>query len=235
MKLKNVISTFLCTIFAATCLVVPVSADSNEQYIYKFLINTAGFNTAAASGILANIEKESSFNPTALEGGYTWESGGGYGICQWTNTPRTSSKGRRTNLVNWCNSNGYNYKTLDGQLNFLIYELKTSYASVYKTLKAVPNTADGAFVAGFTWCHDFEVPSGYNKGTSDMRGNISKYTYWPKYSGQSLTRTTGKYKVLANPTLNVRASATTSSKKLGTVSYNSIVNVTKVSGDWHRL
>lgn len=232
MKLKKLLSVAFCVIFIAANLIVPVSADSNEQYIYKFLTKTAGFNTAAASGILANIEKESSFNPTALEGGYTWESGGGYGICQWTNTPRTSSTGRRTRLVTWCTQNGYDYKTLDGQLNYLTYELKAYYPSVYRTLSSVPNTADGAFTAGYAWCHDFEIPAGYNKGVSDVRGNIAKYIYWPKYSGENITRPIGKYKVLANPQLNIRKSATTSSIKLGTVPYNTIVEVTSISNGW---
>ena len=161
-----------------------VSAATNEKIIYDFLVGNLGFNAAGACGVLANIEKESGFNPNLLEHGYTWESGGGYGICQWTNTPRTSSKGRRTNLVNWCNSNGYNYKALDGQLQFLKHELETNVRpGVYSYIKDVQNSADGAYDSGWKWCYSFETPAGYNTGVSVTRGNYAKTKYWPKYRG----------------------------------------------------
>ncbi len=159
-------------------------AASNEEIIYNFLKNELGLNTAAACGVLANIEKESNFRPNLLEGGYTWASGGGYGICQWTNTPRTSSSGRRTNLVNFCNSRGYDYTSLTGQLYFLKYELETNVKpGVYSYLKGVPNTAQGAYDAGYKWCYSFEVPYNYKTGGSETRGNYARNKYWPKYSG----------------------------------------------------
>ena len=53
-------------------------ASTNEEYCYNYLVNNMGLNTAAASGLLANFEQESSFNPT-LSG----DSGSSYGLCQW--------------------------------------------------------------------------------------------------------------------------------------------------------
>ena len=114
--MKKVISV-LCSLFLLLSLIsfVPIAIDvqavSNEQMIYEYLVNDLGLNTAAACGVLANIEKESGFRPDLMEKGYTWDQGAGYGICQWTNYPRTSGTGRRTNLVNWCSSNGYDYKS----------------------------------------------------------------------------------------------------------------------------
>ena len=144
------------------------SKASNEAIIYNFLKNEMGLNTAAACGVLANIEKESNFRNDVIEYGYTWETGGGYGICQWTNSPRTSNSGRRTNLVNWCNDNGYDYTSINGQLYYLKYELNTSYYYKYVTSKllSVANTAQGAYNAAYIWCYYFEVPAGYNTGVS---------------------------------------------------------------------
>ena len=69
------------------------------------------FNSAAACGILANMNAESTgLVPDQEEIG----GGGGYGICQWTDT-------RRDDLVEWCENNGYDYTTLEGQLWFFRY------------------------------------------------------------------------------------------------------------------
>ncbi len=156
------------------------AATSNETVIYNFLVEEIGFNTAAATGILANIYKESSFRHNVIEYGYTWENGGGYGICQWTNYPRTSSTGRRTDLVNWCSQNGFSYKTLEGQLNFFKYELTTKYQEVYNYLKSQPNSANGSYESARFFCLEFEKPSG--SSVSNDRGELARDTYWPKYS-----------------------------------------------------
>lgn len=188
LKTKKWLSMLLSLLLIATIAspaVITAQAVSNEQAIFNFLTNDMGLNTAAACGVLANIEKESIFRNDVLEYGYTWASGGGYGICQWTNSPRTSSTGRRTNLVNWCNNNGYDYTSLNGQLHYLQYELNTSYYYnlVTKKLINASNDASGAYTAGYYWCYYFEVPAGYNTGVSETRGNLAKNTYWPKYSG----------------------------------------------------
>ena len=185
-RIFSFITSFLMILSTITYFpTITASALSNEETIYNFLKSECGLNTAAACGVLANIEKESNFNPDLIEGGYTWSSGGGYGICQWTNSDRTSSSGRRTNLVNWCSSNGYNYKTIDGQLHFLKHELETSYTGVYNHLKNVSNDGNGAYSAGYKWCYSFEVPAGYDKGVSVTRGNLAQSKYWPKYSNQN--------------------------------------------------
>lgn len=86
-------------------------AASNEEIIYSFLRNDMGFNVAVSCGILANIYEESKFNPNLYGDGGT-----SYGICQWHNS-------RMNNLINYCNNNGYDYRSLTGQLFFMKYEL----------------------------------------------------------------------------------------------------------------
>lgn len=83
-----------------------------QERVWNFL-RAEGFSAAAAAGIMGNIEVESGFDATIEEIGNAI----GYGLCQW-------SYERRTNLVNWCNNNGRDYTTVEGQLAYLIYELE---------------------------------------------------------------------------------------------------------------
>ncbi len=139
---------------------------SNEQKCYLFLTREMGLNTAAASGILANIYKECSFNPDA---GSSY-----YGICQW-------GGGRLSNLKSFCSSNGYSVSSLEGQLRFLAYELSNSYPSVLSDLQAVANTPDGAYDAGYLFCYDFERPAN-RVSSSETRGALARDTYFPRYA-----------------------------------------------------
>ena len=84
-------------------------------------------------------------------------------------------------MKNYCNKNNLDWHSLEGQLSYLVYELKTSYPGVYKTLKNVPNTRQGAYDAAYKWTVDFEVPaSRYKRG--EQRGNAAMKSYWDKYS-----------------------------------------------------
>lgn len=139
-----------------------------ERDIYWFLREEMGLNTAAASGILANIEYESAFQTDI------WGDGGtSYGICQW-------HASRFDNLRLFCTSRGLNYQSLEGQLRFLQYELKTTYLELYGRLLHVDDTADGAYQAGYWWCVIFERPvEPERKGV--IRGNQAELKYFRRY------------------------------------------------------
>ncbi|MBP3442046.1 MAG: hypothetical protein J6L62_04505 [Clostridia bacterium] len=162
----------LITVFSSVAVSGSAAAPTNNtvKTIYNFLIDEMGLNSAAACGVLANIEKESDFNPQ-LYG----DNGTSYGICQWHN-------GRFDNLKSYCNKNGYSWKTLEGQLHFLKYELETQKSTTGYILDKldVPNTAQGAYTAGYNWCYYFERPS--NKtAKSETRGTNARDVYWPVY------------------------------------------------------
>lgn len=96
-----------------------VSGNTTEEKIWNFL-RAQGFSAAAAAGIMGNMYAESGCQPDITEvNGY-----GGYGLCQWT-------FGRKTDLMNWCANNGYDYKSLEGQLNFMMYEYELPYYSQF--------------------------------------------------------------------------------------------------------
>ncbi len=155
-----------------------VTGRANETTIYNYIRNTMGLNEAAACGMLANIQNESGFNPTAEGDNYT-----SYGICQW-------HASRKESLKNYCSKNSLDYRTLDGQLKYLEYELKNSFAGVWNHLRTTENTADGAYDAGAYWCAYFEKPAGYGEWKNGVliygsvtiaRGNLAKNTYWAEY------------------------------------------------------
>jgi len=171
---KRVISILLSLLVIfqiGLCCVPTTLAASTRDLIYDFLKAEIGYNTAVACGILANIEKESNFNPT-LYG----DHGSSYGICQWHAT-------RFTALKDYCNENGYNWKNLNGQLQYLKYELTVKNKKFHAKMKAYPNTADGAYNAAYLWCYDFEIPANRAQKAVE-RGNTAANKYWPLYSGE---------------------------------------------------
>lgn len=140
--------------------------SENQAKIYRFLREELELNKAAASGVLANIESESNFSTVALGDGGT-----SYGLCQW-------HAGRFSNLVNWCRGNGYDYHLLEGQLAYLKQELEGGYRGVLEYLRQVPDTARGAYQAGYYWCMHYEIPSD-TVNRSIYRGKVAMERYFP--------------------------------------------------------
>lgn len=170
---KVLLTAITLVIFAA---IVPLSASAstsnNKTEVYKQLTTKLNLNSAAACGIMANIERESDFNSKLVITDSNGRLSGG--LCQWNG-------GRFANLQNYCNKNGLDYLSIDGQIAYLLHELKSSsYGYIYDYLKGVSNDADGAYDAAWYWCYYFEIPS--NRATkADERGyNAAKY-YWPVY------------------------------------------------------
>lgn len=141
---------------------------SVEKTIYRFMTEKMGLNTAAACGILANVERECDFriNLTSYDGGY--------GIVQWTGA-------RNRNLKSWCKKNDYDYQSIEGQLCFLEYELEDEYPKILKKLRQIENSPEGAYEAAYYFCYNFEIPANRTQN-SVRRGNIAKNTYWKKYA-----------------------------------------------------
>ncbi len=139
---------------------------SNEEIIFLFFTQIAGYSEAAACGIMANMKKESGFRPDAVS------SGGGYhGLCQW-------SKTRFQTISDYCDKYGFDPYSLEGQLNYMMHELATT--AYGKNLAQYENTAQGAYDAGYYFCYNYERPS--NKAAkSEERGSLAKNTYWAKY------------------------------------------------------
>ncbi len=147
---------------------------TNEENTFYYLVEQMGLCEAAAVGVLANIKAESNFNPNAMgdKVGDTYTS---YGICQWHNN-------RWNTLKIFCATMEEDWESLEGQLKYLQYELEHNYKHVLNALKAVDNTPEGAYKAGYVFCAKFEIPAN-TEVKADYRGRVARDTFWPKYGG----------------------------------------------------
>lgn len=175
---KVLLTAITLVIFAA---IVPLSASAstsdNKDKVFNLLTTKLDLNPAAACGVMANIEKESNFNPNLIITDSNGLPSGG--LCQWNG-------GRFNNLRNYCRNFGYDYRTIEGQIAYLSWEMaSSSYGFVYDYLKKVPNNASGAYDAAWYWCYYFEIPSDrYSR--ADQRGRLAQSSYWPDYGVEDL-------------------------------------------------
>lgn len=170
---KVLLTAITLVIFAA---IVPLSASAstsnNKSEVFNQLTTKLNLNSAAACGIMANIERESDFDPELVIHDSNGRLSGG--LCQWNG-------GRFANLQNFCKKNGYDYLSIEGQIAYLHHELKSSsYGYIYDYLKGVSNDPDGAYDAAWYWCYYFEIPSNRSE-KADQRGYYAEKYYWPVY------------------------------------------------------
>lgn len=157
------------------------TAAQVEAEVYTFLTVDMGFNVAAACGVLANIEKESSFKYQVIG-----DNGTSFGLCQW-------HLGRWDALKE---NSPADWQEVSGQMRHLRIELEGRYyKKVLDFLRSVPNTAQGAYDAAHYWCMYFEIPHD-KENVSIVRGNLAKDKYWPKYTS---TPTPGNTEVAPEP------------------------------------
>ena len=164
----------LAVLLAAVLLAVPVSAEPLEQMaverqVYTFLTEDLRLSTAAACGVLANIEHESAFRPTIVG-----DQGTSYGLCQWHNERFSALRG-------YCSALGMDYRTVEGQLAYLKYELGNRYTTLLLTLQSIDNTPDGAYRAAYLWCVQFEKPSNM-QAKAVARAELAQGKYWVRYN-----------------------------------------------------
>lgn len=151
-----------------------IEGNTNKEKVFNFLTAALGVNNATACGIMANIEKESGFDPSRHEDKYQYGDGlgEGYGLCQW-------SGGRKTALLEYLDNNGYERDSIDGQLWFFKSEIESSESGAWSAIQGLPNTAEGAYDAGKLWCQKFERPTDPNDAL--VRGELARDNYWPSY------------------------------------------------------
>lgn len=145
--------------------VIPTETD-NYLEIVEFLSSKMNLNPAAVCGIVANIIYESNGMPNARG-----DNGTSYGICQW-------HQNRWQDLINYCNSAGYNWESLEGQLMFLWYDLDNCFSELKNTLVSCPATPEGAYQAGYCFCLTYEAPEDLST-KAEIRGSEAMYNVFP--------------------------------------------------------
>ena len=144
------------------------TSTTNEQKIYEYLTAHTPYNEAVACGILANIKQESNFSPTS------GKNSNYQGLCQWSTT-------RFAILVSWCEKQGFDPYSLEGQIKFLYYDLSQRYTLYNKALLQIENTSEGAYEAGYYFCYHYERPASL-ESSSVKRGTRARDVYWVKYA-----------------------------------------------------
>lgn len=147
---------------------VEASEYADEGQIFEFMTLEMGLNPAAACGIMANMEAESGFKLVCYG-----DEGSSFGLCQWHAT-------RFDALKTFCKSRGYDYRTLEGQLNFLLFDLRVNYPDTYKYLRRLPNDSQGAYDAAYYWCVQYERPAGM-QAAGAYRGRLAQTKYWNRF------------------------------------------------------
>ena len=180
MKIKRIISLLLTLLILGSIFTASVLASDDEETVednrmavFTFLTEEMELNAAAACGVMANIEYESGFDPTACGDG-----GASYGLCQWYN-------GRCEALRRFCEENGYDVDSIEGQLEYLNYELSNSYPSVLEYLRNVEDSPSGAYDAAWYWCMYFEIPAD-REHQAAQRGSLAEGEYYPQYSQSAI-------------------------------------------------
>ena len=155
-----------------------------------------GLNSAAACGVLANIQCESAFIPNNLQNSYEKSLGytdasytsavdsgrytkftsdsAGYGLCQWT------SSDRKQRLLSYAKSTGRSIGDLTMQMEYLHTELKNHYRSTWNYINGVSDDRQGSYDSGKYWCSEFEKPANFGS-VSVTRGNLARDKYWKEY------------------------------------------------------
>lgn len=141
----------------------------NANYIYNYL-GSQGWTINAISGMLGNMQTESTINPSIWQSLDEGNLNCGYGLVQWTPA---------SNYINWCESQGLTYSDMDSNLKRIIYEeqngeqwIKTSAYPItftqFKSSKQDPYTLAMAFI------RNYERPANPNQPN---RGTQAQYWY----------------------------------------------------------
>lgn len=125
-------------------------------------LNSNNFSDNGNIAILTNMSYESSFDPTVVGDNNT-----SLGLCQWHNERLTNLKTTFPDI----------YNTTEGQLKFLIYELKNDYPSLYQELLSGEKSAESL---AFDFCFIFEKPYDTKDTCTIRKNNIEAFSSYVK-------------------------------------------------------
>ncbi len=141
------------------------SASGNALAIWKFL-KAKGLSDAAAAGVLGNIQAECNFNLTAVG-----DNGTSFGLIQWHNS-------RWSNLKSFCQANGLDPSSLQGQLEFLWNESLDPSSSYGKSLQSAGFYNSSSAVDAAVIFHDVVEKSASSQSTvRNVRGGYASDWY----------------------------------------------------------
>lgn len=142
---------------------------NNALYIASFFLRN-GWTLEAIAGLLGNLQTESNMNPGIWENLDEGNTSGGFGLVQWTPA---------TKLIEWASSQGLNYKSMDTQLQRILYEMENgvqyyptaNYPETFKEFSQSTKTPE--YLAG-AFLYNYERPAEPNP---TLRGQQARYWY----------------------------------------------------------
>ena len=159
-KLKILFSMALVLATMVLCMVPSFAATSNKDKVYTALVKE-GLSSAAACGVMANIEKESNFNPSA------GSTSGAYGL------PVTGA--RRSNLFSFCKNSSYSTPSKVGRLHHAWLRRLLRRPEQPQERCQLPDGAQRRL--RFCW-----TSAPFQQGSrSSQRGSVARSSYWPTY------------------------------------------------------
>jgi len=169
-----------------------------SRYIWNYFKDKIG-NEYGVAGLMGNLQAESGLCPYRLQGDFTsgystsvtytanvdsgaiseydfvhnGPNGGGYGLAQWTYSPR------KQNLYDRWESGGYDsIGSIELACDFLWYELQTDYSGVLSVLKSASSIRE----ASDKVLHDFENPADQSTAVEELRASLGQ-AWYEQYSG----------------------------------------------------
>lgn len=171
--------------------VASISFNNDMKYAWNYLMGKFNNNARGVAGLLGNIYAESGVRANNLQnsfeskfktndvdysnsietGVYTRDrfihDSAGYGLAQWTYWSR------KQKMFDYIKSRGYRIDSLPGQLEFLVYELKTSYPSVYNTIL----TSNHIYNSSTSVLRGFEKPAKQDDIVAEKRASYGMAFY----------------------------------------------------------
>jgi|GEM_PF-648021 len=161
--------------------------DDNAAKIFNYLTGK-GLSPEQAAGVVGNFKKEATLagkiDPAVIQGdppqiapaNYAPVNGVGFGIAQWTFTPRQAP------LVALAKSQSKSIIELSVQLDYLWQELNSTHAVALASLKAATTPEDAAYV----FHRDYEGSRDTEQTVRQVRGGAAREAF-EKYKGASVT------------------------------------------------
>jgi len=154
-----------------------IEGNDNLEKVLRYF-TSKGLTLAQAAGIAGNIQQESHFDPTIIQGmthadeNYRLVDGTGFGLVQWT------SGGRQQGLMDYAEETNRSIIDLSMQLDFIWVELEASYKDTLEDLRKTTTPLDAAIVF-----HDGYERSGDNEQTViDIRGGAAQ-SFFDEFEG----------------------------------------------------
>lgn len=155
--------------------IVYKTKEERQDRVFNILIEN-GYSVAGACGIMGNIEVEcSEFEPDTLG-----NNGATYGLFQWNDVGD-----RRERMKKWCSDNGYDYRELDAQVYYAIYELEGG-DSIATRMNSYLKKTDDAYTAAVEFAAGFERCITTDSTQKKYTGGIYPEFYGKRY--QSLKK-----------------------------------------------